>query len=274
MFRFDGPDPAMRFPPFPPANQRQHIKHLFLDSAANHAHSVCGGKNQQDHMKIIPDCPNLQNLVVSCFVPQEMQLLDQLTSVLNSPQRTVAPPGSGLLRLSLSLSDLFPDDRVDFKHQVFSDLTHLEVVEDGLRVKWEDGNNYSCLKKLQYLSFTCDSFTDPSCWDTLAKCLDECKVLKVLIISDIHEGEERHVECQEKTSTLKRKVTNSDRNLVDLPEDRVVLDMSEADPKFWEVGWVNGIEGGEDMWTRAEAVVESRRASFDPLAFRLAAISL
>ncbi|KAF8652776.1 hypothetical protein AX16_004168 [Volvariella volvacea WC 439] len=89
--------------------------------------------------------------------------------------------------MSIYLEDLFQDVEINFKHEVFQDLTHLEVMDDGdsAAFQWEEGNNYSCPPKLRYLAFS----NVPTHKEVIRDCLEECEGLEVLILSGIEVDE-------------------------------------------------------------------------------------
>ncbi|KAF8643451.1 hypothetical protein AX16_009007 [Volvariella volvacea WC 439] len=252
-----------RWPPYPTAQETHYVKRLLIHYGGYQRPHLNTLVDPPDFKTFVSHCPNLQDFAIWRHAPDH--LLDQLTAVLHSPHRTVAPPGFGLFRLSLYLKQLFPD-RVDFKHEVFRDVTHLEVLDGGSAITWEEGNNYGCLPRLKYLAFTNVTIL-PGRTEIVTRCLEECKALKVLILvgvvdsdavsrqllllrrsrSDHEEGDKEHGMG---TGILRA-------GYGELQACKVVINPSIGNATSVE-DWVNGGDEGEIMWTHAETIVQRR----------------
>ncbi|KAF8649077.1 hypothetical protein AX16_006024 [Volvariella volvacea WC 439] len=202
---------------------------------------------------LLPQCPNLQDLAIWCITPITSNILSLLTSAIQSPLRTVT--SRGLIRLSASLAELFPDGHTDFHHEVFKDLTHLEVLDfpRESRGQWIEGNNYASLPSLRYLSIALfdPDFSFPT--EMLRKCLEECKFLEVLILP---EGADQGLVLLNGT----REIVDSNGSVRTVAEDRVVVYEGPFKPKEgWTELWCSGVSGGDDPWIHAERIVQRRR---------------
>ncbi|KAF8649028.1 hypothetical protein AX16_006069 [Volvariella volvacea WC 439] len=185
----------------------------------------------------------------------------RLTTAINSPHRTVAPPGLGLLRMSLYLSYLFPSGEIDFRHEIFRDLTHWEILDAGDTIQWEDGNNFGCLPKLRYLSFV----EAPMRIDIIQKCLEECRGLRVLILDGVENGAETYHRLVALTRTNHDQVEGSMEILAIGESDRskglrghrIVINPVVGSGGSAE-NWVAGGNEGDVLWAYADAIVQER----------------
>ncbi|KAF8651986.1 hypothetical protein AX16_004547 [Volvariella volvacea WC 439] len=184
--------------------------------------------------------------------------------LLRSPLRTVP---NGLLRLSASFVELFPQGDVDFNHWALRDLTHLDVLDDGIamRIRWNGNNGYSktfgCLKSLKHLAFHNHIFAQVP-MGLIRNCLGECEGLEVLVIARVR----RKARFFERLPKVRRRLRRSPgvqrlggretAALEEVPEDRVVTNIQIGNRRQY---WFRGAEGGLDFWERAELVVKRRR---------------
>ncbi|KAF8650691.1 hypothetical protein AX16_005065 [Volvariella volvacea WC 439] len=225
----------------PSGPQARHVKQL---------KAVLGHMLQEGHENLLDQYFNLQNLAIGEDLLPDT--LNQLSSIIHSPQRTVSP--RGLTRLWIPLSDLF-EGEVDFSHEVLQDLTHLEVLDSysyGMPW-WEEGNNYGQLKKLRCLTFA-DFFPD-----IISKCLEECESLELIIVLFV--GDEEDIPFLEDVPKARRKI-KPDGTIEEVPEDRVVFITRDELYKAnhcWDGDWVRGALGAEDLWARGEKIVAERR---------------
>ncbi|KAF8647505.1 hypothetical protein AX16_006661 [Volvariella volvacea WC 439] len=230
-------------PRFPSGPQTLYVRNLLVVRTFNKVES------EPEWGDFLPQCHNLQDLAIwTDIVPDTLSLL---TSTIQSPLRTVRP--CGLLRLSVSLANLFPGGLADFNHEIFKSITHLEVLEFSRESggQWIEGNNYGCLTSLQYLSaFSFDSDM-PYPKEILTRCLEECKALRVLILPFYAGGVE-----EVKT----RRILESDGTICEIPDDRMVVHGGLLIPNdMWSSTWYRGAIGGDDFWIQAEKTVQRRR---------------
>ncbi|KAF8655613.1 hypothetical protein AX16_002995 [Volvariella volvacea WC 439] len=224
----------------PPSSYVHHIRHLSIPLAGNN-----------DQLStFVSQCANIQNLQLSGnIVPA---IASALITAIRSPNRTVSP--KGLLRFSGSLYEVFRDTQVDFNHEAFKDLTHLDLA--GNVVGWKEGNNYACLKNLRYVSF-------PEVYQGLghivAMCLRYCEALEAVIVFSFSFEEN---EAFEDELPKVRNRLRLDGTMEEIPEDRVVFlyyDKIGYNHFSWIDDWIRGATGGIDMWKIAEEIIQERR---------------
>ncbi|KAF8661634.1 hypothetical protein AX16_001276 [Volvariella volvacea WC 439] len=178
--------------PYPTSHQMHYVRSLFISPGFKLATDEQKLRYRPDFRTVVSQCPNLQNFAILYGSPSN--LLSQLVQVMHSPYRTVSPPGTGLLRLVMSLYQLFPEGKVDFGHEVLKDVFHLEVMdEDKINYDWKRGNGYSCMKKLRYLVLEACRI------DVVRLCLEECPELKVLTVQNPTHTFEEYEELLETT---------------------------------------------------------------------------
>ncbi|KAF8647523.1 hypothetical protein AX16_006645 [Volvariella volvacea WC 439] len=208
--------------------------------------------SEPDWTTMLPYCHNIQDFAVWCEIPKDVDALYLLDCAIRSPLRTVSP--NGLVRLSASLNELFPGGLADFHHPIFQHLTHLDVFDfpSESAAEWVEGNNYACIPNLRYLSVAGWDIECPvdEPLKVLRKCLEECKLLEVLVF-------QRSVNCQKDVKIYHTRRSNT---VQEVPEDRVVL----AEDRFterggWSTNWYRGQTGGEDFWDDAEKLVRKWR---------------
>ncbi|KAF8661963.1 hypothetical protein AX16_001258 [Volvariella volvacea WC 439] len=227
--------------------------------------------NTEAAMGYLSNCFNIQNLGIWFYPPKEC--LTILNSILTSPHRR---PGTPFLRLSAKLSGLFgpsanpKDVLVNFRHPVFKDLTHLDVLDyhGPVCTWWAEGNNFGSLKELRYLSFNYGMRV--SIW-LIDNILRECKKLEVLVLVGITDPEMfRFIFGQWR---MKRRLME-DKWTVDVDwyngvpvserareareqEDKIVF--VDNKPAGWAEDWRASAKGEEDFWVKAKEVVKERR---------------
>ncbi|KAF8649075.1 hypothetical protein AX16_006022 [Volvariella volvacea WC 439] len=188
-------------------------------------------------------------------------VLSLLTSAIRSPLRETP---HGLLRLSASLMELFPAQPVNFKHPIFRDLTHLELLDfpRGCE-RWSEQNNIGCLSNLRYLFITYFNsrlilhIGDHLPLGFLRRFLKECASLDILVLP----VEDRYgVYYADVLSKDFRWTVDSMGALQMVAEDRVALYERPFPPgDGWSEYWYRGAAGGEDIWVHSEKVVQRRR---------------
>ncbi|KAF8652779.1 hypothetical protein AX16_004171 [Volvariella volvacea WC 439] len=254
--------PLDRFPPYPTGQETHHVKRLLLHYGYPTESPRKKVKNMPDYRNYVSLCPNVQDFAVWCRVPHD--LLSQLTTMLHSPHRTVAPPGLGLVRMSVLLGELFPDGKINFRHEVFHDLTHLEVLDDGLTITWDEENNYGCLPKLKYLAFV----DVPDRIEAVRKCLEECKALRVLILDGVYvddlDEDYNQLKALATVQIDRKEITGDEQAAIGMDTDRrglrgyrIVINLNLDTPTGAET-WVDGGHEGDTMWANAERIVQKR----------------
>ncbi|KAF8642963.1 hypothetical protein AX16_009293 [Volvariella volvacea WC 439] len=235
---------------FPSGPQTSYVRNFLV-----YSHML--NESEPYWVDLLPECHNIENFGMWCISSRvkTKNIISLLTSAIQSPLRTV--PSCGLLRLSASLVDLFPDGSVEFNHLVFKDLTHLELLDfpsesDG---KWVEGNNLGCLSQLRYLAVASFDFSYAFPIDILRKCLEECKSLEVLRYPDKTED----YETEQLLNSIPR-IMNIDGTMQEVPEDRVVVRRGPfLYDDEWTTDWYKGTVGGEDIWVQSEKVVLRKR---------------
>ncbi|KAF8652786.1 hypothetical protein AX16_004178 [Volvariella volvacea WC 439] len=250
--------PLDRWPPYPTGPETHHVNRLLIYHGKYIEPPEGRLNDMPDHQGFISQCPNLQDVGIWCDAPKGT--CSRLTGALRSPHRTVTPPRSGLLRLSVDLRDLFPDRPIDFTHEIFRDLTHLEVLDSAHSITWEEGNNYSCLHKLMHLAFI-----DSPCFDVIRRCLRECKELQVLILSGLGDADE-DLDCDLIIALSRAHIKEDVDTGVDRQGDaearelrgyRIVINPNWS-PRHMAETWAEGGDGGDLMWTYCEGIVKER----------------
>ncbi|KAF8662052.1 hypothetical protein AX16_001237 [Volvariella volvacea WC 439] len=127
-----------RWGSYPTDKEAQYVKHLLLP------HEITG----MDVGEFLSQYPNIQSLAMWVIWPT-----DGVLSYFNSSAFANTILRNPFRRLAINLVDLFAEqEKIDFNHEVFKHLTHLEVFGQ-LDAVWEKGNNFVCLKELRYLAF-------------------------------------------------------------------------------------------------------------------------
>ncbi|KAF8638230.1 hypothetical protein AX16_010535, partial [Volvariella volvacea WC 439] len=260
--------PRNTYSPYPSSDQFLYVKHLVLRPRRAHTPQEeiqvlsMVESIELRWQEVILQCPNLQDVAIWCEIPDpEPTLLSQLACILHSPLRTI---GTGLLRLSVALAELFSYE-IDFNHEALKHLTHLEILDGGdetFEECYSDKNNFGCLKNLKYLAFT-DCFCVSR--GIIKRSLIECKSLEVLVVGEVRDNDlEAFLEELPKSrrtivGTHEHRVLRGEgpASIEEIPEDRVVVNLPSG-PKVWDE-WMRGGEEGIDIWTRAEKVVRQRR---------------
>ncbi|KAF8646642.1 hypothetical protein AX16_007141 [Volvariella volvacea WC 439] len=225
------------------------VKHLLFDTDDHSGFDWDG---------FLPTCYNLQTLALwSDSTGRLVHTLQNLTSAIFSPLRTISPPG--LLHLSASLVGLFPGGAVDWTHPILKDITHLDVLDHPhVFGEWKARNNIAFLRNLKYLAFGDIHEEHPFPLEFLTKCLGRCKSLELLILPN-----EDIVSQNEAALPQKIKILDSNGRVKLVPEDRVVIDDKLNTFEGWVADWCRGSSGGDDIWTRCERIVEQRRQDGD-----------
>ncbi|KAF8661652.1 hypothetical protein AX16_001293 [Volvariella volvacea WC 439] len=185
-------------------------------------------------------------------------------SIDTDAHRKISPPGSGLFYLSAHLIELFPDKRIDFKHEIFKDLIRLDVIDIIEDIMWERENNLCYLKRLRYLSFV--EFYDGEVMAWLAlflNILKECKGLTALGVCDVSRPDDLLVLLEDGLKGFKVVQETGDKipgYLV--PECRLVINPRGGSGN-WVGDWVNVVEGRESLWTAAEDIVLERKRTIE-----------
>ncbi|KAF8644863.1 hypothetical protein AX16_008228 [Volvariella volvacea WC 439] len=245
-----------RAPRFPSGPQTLYVRKLLVSRDPQ------DGKSEPNWEDLLPQCHNLQDLAL--WTPFDEDTLSILTSIIHSPLRTVTPPG--LLRLSALIARFFPAGKVDFRHEIFKYITHLELLMSAGRrnpagSEWAEGNNLGCLPHLRYLWIWMPHMWPMEVFKTI---LQECNALEVLVLAGSGPA---FVEDWNETSKVGRVVVNRDGMEEEVPEDRVVV---YGSPFFsageWTRAWYQSAVGGAsrgvtgyDVWHRSEKIVQRRR---------------
>ncbi|KAJ7440606.1 hypothetical protein FB451DRAFT_1058754 [Mycena latifolia] len=155
-----------------------------------------------------------------------------------SPQFLPIMAAMPLRRLSTELASLFPSTGIDFDHPIFSQLTHLDLLNTNVSDEWAVGlGRLPCLTHLSF-NWVHGSRHPAPAFDAV---LLHCSFLQVLILNVAHQN-----------------------NIVDLTEEytsfaedpRLVLMVLEDAMSDWELG----ADGGADYWVRAERFVKKRES--------------
>ncbi|KAF8658199.1 hypothetical protein AX16_002120 [Volvariella volvacea WC 439] len=265
-FYEESKSPLHNPPRFPAGSQTLYVRSFLVSSDFDHVK-----ESEPGWEDLLAQCYNIQDLAI--WNTMSIDALSLLTSIFRSPLRTVAP--CGLLRLSITLRELFPEGRVDFRHEIFKHLTHLEVLRDTdddidelpPRVdwgKWVEGNNYGCISNLRYLWIWV-----PYPWsdsvDFIRELLKGCKVLEVLILAA--DAGTITTQMAGLLKTMTQTIVNLDGMVEEVPEDRVVVygDLLST-VLSWAQGWYQSAVHsasyavrGYDVWLRSEKVIQRRR---------------
>ncbi|KAF8649081.1 hypothetical protein AX16_006028 [Volvariella volvacea WC 439] len=249
---YEGSKSPFHHPPrFPSGAQILYVRNLLVSHMDNPVDS------EPDWKELLPKCHNLEDLAIwSLNSTPDADTLPTLISAIQSPLRTVT--SHGLLRLSITLSDLFPDGPVDFSHEIFRDLTHLEVLSFPRGCEhWEEGNNLACLQNLRYF---CVAYYDslnahPSTvpMEILKRCLEECRALDVLVLPTDRPWVAKLTDgC--------RRIVAFDGTAQEVPEDRVVVYRGLFIPNDgWSEAWYRDAVCGDYIWSQSEKVIQRRR---------------
>ncbi|KAJ7480275.1 hypothetical protein B0H11DRAFT_2233398 [Mycena galericulata] len=145
-----------------------------------------------------------------------------------------------LKRLHCCLEALFiPDTQIDFTHQLFSHITHLEIFTDNNPEVTQPWSEIALIPHLTHLGFNYENFLHLS-----PAILNTCKSLRVLVFLMINISEyppliEEHPE------------------LDDLVKDPRFVQMACAQYiKDWQMGALTGV----DYWSRAEEFIAKRKS--------------
>ncbi|KAF8649076.1 hypothetical protein AX16_006023 [Volvariella volvacea WC 439] len=237
---------------FPSGTQLLYLRKLLVSHMDNAAES------EPNWWELLSQCHNIQDLAIwSMSPPPADDTLSTLSSLLISPLRSVTP--HGLRRLSMSLVHLFYSCQTSFNHEVFKDITHLEVLDFPKGCEWKEGNNLACLQNLQYFSIgTVDYIglhAGPlSPTGFLRKCLKECKALDLLILSEAAKWE-----GVEELLKDFRWVVASDGTVEETPGDRLVIYYLPGISGAWSRVWYRDTIGEDGMWGQSKKIVERRR---------------
>ncbi|KAF8642964.1 hypothetical protein AX16_009294 [Volvariella volvacea WC 439] len=248
-FYRDSRSPIHQPPRFPAGPQTLHVRNFLITNSHQK-------DSEPNWVYLLQKCHNIENFAMWCYINDGLDVLSLLTSAIHSPLRTVVP--HGLLRLSASLMDLFPDARVDFNHPILKDVTHLESLDflGELEGRWVDGNNYACMPNLRYLfifSFECDVLRF---FEVLGRLLEECKTLELLILPDNVDDVQIHVDALLQRT---RRIVQLDGTVEHVQEDRVVIYRGPFTPRGVTEDWYEGATGNDDMWTHSEKILLRRR---------------
>ncbi|KAJ7182353.1 hypothetical protein C8R43DRAFT_966974 [Mycena crocata] len=186
-----------------------HVRHLFL---------IRAGNALNDFQRILAACNGVQDF----FLDGTPDLALFLALAAISPQR---------LHIR-QLYHLFPSDRVDYTHSLFSKVTHLDL--DRINFP-SDPAGLAALPCLTHLAVD-----HTAAYVHLEGALAHCARLAVLVVV-------RWEEPDANQSLLAHFAH----------EPRFVLLFAPEDPPMRR--WRSGALGGEDHWTRAEAVVRERQ---------------
>ncbi|KAJ7466650.1 hypothetical protein B0H11DRAFT_2197566 [Mycena galericulata] len=145
-----------------------------------------------------------------------------------------------LKRLYCHLEDLFiPDTQIDFTHQLFSHLTHLEIFTYGNPEVTQPWSEIALIPHLTHLGFNDEDLLSLS-----LTILNTCKSLRVLVFLMIDISE-----------------------YPTLIEEHPELDDLAKDPRFVQMAcyqyikdWQMGALTGVDYWSRAEEFIAKRKS--------------
>ncbi|KAF8645119.1 hypothetical protein AX16_007948 [Volvariella volvacea WC 439] len=142
--------------------------------------------------------------------------------------------GLPLKRLSVHIEDLFRDGTLDFRHPVFFNITHLDILDDI--DFWGRLDELPLLPDLTHLSLNGPNVD----YATVDHILKNCKRLRVLFL------------------------VHGNKYLDTLPQDRRIVvpeHLGGHDGRVvneWVDEWKLGCVAGEDYWERADRLVASR----------------
>ncbi|KAF8652781.1 hypothetical protein AX16_004173 [Volvariella volvacea WC 439] len=215
--------PIRYCPPYPTNQEAHHVRRLLI----NQGYDGPVVQNMPRFQDFISHCHNVQDFAIWCIHPSD--LLTQLIIILQSPHRTVAPPGLGLL----------------------------QTLDDDHTFTWREGNNFSCLPRLRYLAFV----GVPSIIGVVRRCLEECKELKALILNGVDEDD---LEVDDELRALiggnrgqnEESVQGTNSEARDLRGYRIVINPDLGMRGMAET-WVDGIDQ-DLLWTRAEEIVQEQ----------------
>ncbi|KAJ6602881.1 hypothetical protein DFH09DRAFT_1019985 [Mycena vulgaris] len=178
----------------------------------------------QDIIEILAVCTNVVDICM-WDPPYTPSLLPHLRAL-------------ALRRLSTVLNPLFPapGPGIDSADPLFSRMTHLQVYDEP-HISWDRWNGLALLPQLTHLVFEDMLVPTSFCQHLLAT----CKSLQVLVLLC---STNAHLEsCAQDRAELA-----DDPRLVLLAISNIHTD------------WEAGARRGEDIWTRAEALIKQRRA--------------
>ncbi|KAJ7123943.1 hypothetical protein C8R43DRAFT_1241015 [Mycena crocata] len=151
-----------------------------------------------------------------------------------------------LKQLHCDLGSLFGTaENIDFSHRIFSQITHLQLLDDVL--PWpgrghgnvDISNHWSGLALIPHLTHLAffHSYDIP----VFRQLLRTCRSLRVLILVEIAHGGPHDV------------------RLAQVAEDPRFVCIRISSPNF-EASWYAGAQGEKDLWWRAEALIARRRS--------------
>ncbi|KAJ7236860.1 hypothetical protein B0H12DRAFT_1327184 [Mycena haematopus] len=136
-----------------------------------------------------------------------------------------------LRRLSTALGDLFPSVAIDFRHPLFSRITHLQLTDDMDRAQWEEWRGLAMIPNLTHLAFLLGKSLS-----IFQGTLAVCPRLQVLV----------YLHSSWDDSGIGLESLAHDTRFVCLPA-----------PFYYE-DWQIGARGGDDFWVRAEKFIAQR----------------
>ncbi|KAJ7670012.1 hypothetical protein DFH06DRAFT_1468718 [Mycena polygramma] len=186
------------------------VRHLLLGS-----HNL----DEADEAYVLSACSNVENLWLST---QSYATLSQMDMPFK--------------RLHCRLNTLFEPQPIDFTHQLFASMTHLEVFDLSARLVVDVWAALTHLPHLTHLAFNDDHYL-PVC-SALLRTWTSLQVLALMLYNRAQMDTERW----------------KDWDVVDVRFVAMVCDEAVED-------WIAGAHTGADYWSRAEDSIAKRKSS-------------
>ncbi|TFK64839.1 hypothetical protein BDN72DRAFT_962957 [Pluteus cervinus] len=177
-------------------------------------------------------CPNIENMAI--WVNSNSNVIPALLPALSNLR---------LRRLSINIYALYSDTPFTIAHArepMFQNLTHLDVLNSCFT--WDLFQGFAELPRLTHITFS-DNVADV----IIQNLSQKCDGLRVIIVLESLEHE---------TGDTKGFVRETEYFRAGIDDPRVVGLTCE-----YEGDWELGAEGKDDMWVKAEEIVDKRRAA-------------
>ncbi|KAJ7707208.1 hypothetical protein B0H14DRAFT_3643677 [Mycena olivaceomarginata] len=184
----------------------EHVRHLFVSHELG---------------------PHLDLVLASCSAVQNLALGSSLWPD-HLPFLSTMP----LRRLSTAIANAFPAIAVDFTHPLFSNLTHLELMDRLEDAPWEEWKGLALIPNLTHLAFLMQKSLA-----VFQGALDACPALQVLVYLYF------------------KGIVYEEIHLQPLAQDTRFICMPA--PPFAS-DWQIGARDGDDFWVRAERFIAQR----------------
>jgi hypothetical protein len=192
---------------------RDSVRHLLI-------HQI--PEDDTEGQSILSACSGIEDLWIFELCPHHLPVISDLP----------------LKRLYCGLHPLLNSNEINFRHRLFSRLTHLEVIDSQTEVDLELWCGLALIPNLTHLAFNGLNFLPV--WPTL---LENCPLLQLLIC--FWDGDDGLI------------IVAADKDGDKVRRDpRFVLTRCEEFEKDWQLG----AHTGADYWVRAEAFAAKRRS--------------